>query len=151
MAKKSQKPLKGAMSLTNQATAAEACLEFLRLENLHAPWQEMEALFDRARFSIDESGARIGWDVVEITSASPELFDEVLATFAAQSARVAARESLTLHYLAAVLSVGGTAENEAAAAHLEAHAREGAGRYGLRLHIGFMVGNRYVDRVLAWA
>ena len=137
--------------MSNQPTPSLACLEHLRLENIQAPWTEMQPMFAAARIMTDGAGARLGWNVVELRREEEESLPDLLGQFAEDAQSVSTRLRLGLHFLAIVAHGGSAGENEALASRIEAFCNESRGRRGIRVLIGFMAGNRFVDRVITGA
>jgi len=134
--------------MSNQPNPALACLEHLRLENIQAPWADMPPMFSAARFIKDGAGVRIGWNVAEVRRGGGGSVHELLDRFMEQHEAVSKQFSLEHHYLALVAFGGSAGENEELASEIEMICRASSGRRGIKVLIGFMAVNRFVDRVL---
>ena len=138
----------GVASMSNQPTPALACLEHLRLENIHAPWSDMPPLFAAARIMTDGAGARLGWSVAELTLTSEESISVILDSFENDVARVSLQYRLDHHFLAIVAHGGNAGQNESLADRVAEYCKQSGGQRGIRVLVGFLAGLRFVDKVL---
>jgi hypothetical protein len=137
--------------MSNQPTPALACLEHLRMENIQAPWTEIPPIFSAARYMTDGANVRLGWNIAEVCQGNEGDVPALLDKFAEQEQAVSAKFSLGYHYLAIVAYGGNAGENEELASRVEMICNESNGRRRIRVLIGFMAVNRFVDRVLTGA
>jgi hypothetical protein len=138
-------------SMSNQETPAASCLEFLRLENINALWEDKPALFDASRVMTDGAGKRLGWDILTVDYSHLEKLDNILETFRDSTSKIQQEYNLEHHFLALVASGGRTAENENLAIAIQQYCEARNNSYQIRVYIGFMARNRFVDLVLTTA
>lgn len=138
-------------SLTNQDTPEDACFEFLRMVNLHAPWEMLNVSFGKAVAMTDEAGERIGWLAIPINEESIGRFNELLKQFAKESVRIEKDCRLHRNYLAAI-AVGDTlTSTEVIVDTMKQVCEAMIPRLGVFVQIGRMVNRRYVDDVITGA
>lgn len=137
--------------MSNQPTPALACLEHLRLENIQAPWVDFPAIFAAARFMTDGANVRLGWSVAEVCQGEEGSIPALLDRFADQYMEVSEKFSLGHHYLALVAFGGSAGENEELASRIEMICSASKNQRGIKVLIGFMAVNRFVDRVFTSA
>lgn len=137
--------------MSNQPTPALACLEHLRLENIQAPWADIPAIFSAARFMTDCANVRRGWNVAEVRQGEEGSIPALLDRFVEQYMEVSQKFSLEHHYLALVAFGGSAGENEELASRIEMVCNASKNQRGIKVLIGFMAVNRFVDRVLTSA
>lgn len=137
--------------MSNQPTPALACLEHLRLENIQAPWVDIPPIFAAARFMTDGANVRIGWNVAEVSRGDEGSIPTLLDRFAEQRGEVSEQFSLEHHYLALVAFGGSAGENDELASRIEMVCNASKNCRGIKVLIGFMAANRFVDRVLTSA
>jgi hypothetical protein len=144
-------PVQPIAGMSNQPTPSLACLEHLRLENIQAAWSDMQPMFAAARIMTDGAGVRLGWNVAELRREDEDFLSDLLDEFSKNAQTVSTRLRLGHHFLA-VVAYGGTAgENEALASKVVDACNQSNGQRGIRVLIGFMAVNRFVDRVLTSA
>lgn len=137
--------------MSNQPTPALACLEHLRLENMQAPWVDIPSIFAAARFMTDGANVRLGWNVAEVCQGEECSIPAFLDRFVEQYKEVSEKFSLEHHYLALVAFGGSAGENEELASRIEVICNASENRRGIKVLIGFMAVNRFVDRVITSA
>lgn len=137
----------GVAPMSNQPTPALACLEHLRLENIQAPWSEMEPMFTAARIMTDGAGVRLGWNVVELHLESEDMLPNILDSFASATEALSKKYRLVHNLLAVVVHGGNSGQNESLAIKAEEFCNRSNGHRGIRVLIGYMAGNRFVDKI----
>jgi pyrimidine deaminase RibD-like protein len=136
-------------SLTNQPTAQDACVEFLRLENLYMPREFPEALFDRAVVMTDDAGERIGYDVVTLSpDVAPSLLDHIFQVFSSNSPHRKRELRLGRHYLAIVVEGHDVSESHRRAREVQQMCEDLQLEAPIAVFLGWMADNTFVPLVV---
>jgi hypothetical protein len=125
-------------SMSRSADPEEACIEFLRLENLQMPREQIGALFGKAIVMTDGAGERAGWEVFGANAADASNLPDVLDFFASRSPQVRREHRLARHDLAVVSYGKNACEGERLALTLMEELREQIQVLRVRVLFGFV-------------
>jgi hypothetical protein len=99
----------------------------------------------------DGANVRVGWSVAAVDRGGEDSIPVLLDRFMEKQKAVSEQFSLEHHYLALVAFGGSAGENEELASRIETICGASKNRRGIKVLIGFMAVNRFVDRVLTSA